>query len=317
MDLIGKKVLVTGGGGFLGSWIGAELKSRPVRDIRLLTRAECDLRSPSATTELFESYRPDIVIHAAGPVGGLEYNLDYPADIFCEGIQINLNVLKSCSRVKTSKLVLIGSSCAYPGSIAGSLKEETLFRGPLHCSTEAFGFWKQSMLVGARAFQKQYGLTSIFIILTNLYGPGDNFNDKSAHVIGALVRRFVKAKHDGEKEVTCWGTGEAVRECLFVRDAAQGVIMAVERYESLEPINIGSGIGTSIKELAEAIKKNSGYTGQIVWDTNRPNGAMLKVFDVSRMKKELKWNPTTSLDQGLTETISWVEANYDSVIRKS
>lgn len=314
MDLIGKKVLVTGGGGFLGSWLGAELQSRPVGEVKLLTRTECDLRSPEATTELFETYRPDVVIHAAGPVGGLEFNLAYPADIFADGIQINLNVMKNATRAKTAKLVLIGSSCAYPGNVTGSFREPNLFHGPLHPSTEAFGFWKQSMLVGARAYEKQYGLRSIFIMLTNLYGPRDDFDENSSHVVAALVRKFVIAKEESAPEVTCWGTGEAVRECLFVRDAAQGVILATERYESLEPMNIGPGIGTSIKELAEIIKKHVGYTGQIVWDGSKPNGAMNKTFDVTKMKRELNWTSPTNLDQGLAETIAWVEANYESVI---
>ncbi len=314
MNLTGKKVLVTGGGGFLGSWIGAELESRPVADVKLLTRAECDLRSPAATTELFETYRPDVVVHAAGLVGGLEFNLAYPADIFSDGIQITVNVMNGATRVKTSKVVLIGSSCAYPGSVAGSFNEASLFHGPLHSSTEAFGFWKQSMLIGARAYHKQYGLRSIFIMLTNLYGPRDDFDANSSHVVGALIRKFVVAKRDDASEVTCWGTGEAVRECLFVRDAAESVVLATERYDSLEPMNIGSGVGTSIKELAEAIKEHSGFKGRIVWDTAKPNGAMLKMFGVSKMKRELKWTPPTGLGQGLRETISWVEANYDSVI---
>ena len=317
MDLTGKKVLVTGGGGFLGTWIGRELESRPVRDYKLLTRDECDLRCTEGTTELFETYRPDVVIHAAGPVGGLEFNLEYPADIFADGIQINLNVMKGARLVEAEKLVLIGSSCAYPGDVTGSFQEESLFHGPLHPSTEAFGFWKQSMLVGARAYEKQYGLRSIFLMLTNLYGPGDDYDACTSHVVAALIRKFLVAKETGAPEVTCWGTGEAVRECLFVRDAAEGVIRAAERYESLDPMNIGPGIGTSIRELAEAIKKHSGYTGRILWDTSKPNGAMLKTFDVTKMRRELDWTPPTSLDEGLSETISWAQANYETILQPS
>lgn len=315
MDLTGKKVLVTGGGGFLGGWLGAELASRPVRDVKLLTRAECDLRSPEATAALFETYRPDLVIHAAGLVGGLEFNLDYPADIFTDGIQMNLNVLASATRAKVAKVVFLGSSCCYPGDVIGAFKEASLFHGPLHASTEAFGFWKQSMLVGARAYEKQYGLRSIFLMLTNLYGPGDDFDEHSSHVVAALVRKFAVAKQNNAAEVTCWGTGDAVRECLFVRDAAQGVILASERYESLEPMNMGPGVGTSIKTLAETIQRRAGYPGRIVWDTTKPNGAMLKTFDVTRMQRELGWTPPTSLDQGLEETMAWVDANYESVIQ--
>ncbi len=317
MNLTGKKVLVTGGGGFLGSWIGAELESRPVADIKLLTRAECDLCSSAAATELFETYRPDVVIHAAGLVGGLEFNLAYPADIFSDGIQITLNVMNGATRAKTSKVVLIGSSCAYPGAVEGSFKEESLFHGPLHASTEAFGFWKQSMLIGARAYRKQHGLRSIFIMLTNLYGPRDDFDANSSHVVGALIRKFVMAKHDAASEVTCWGTGEAVRECVFVRDAAEAVVLATERYDSPEPMNIGCGVGTSIKALAEAIKEHSGFKGRIVWDTTKSDGAMLKEFDVSRMRRELSWIPRTDLGQGLRDTIAWVEEHYDSVIGKN
>lgn len=317
MDLTGRKVLVTGGGGFLGQWIGRELESRSVREFKLLTRAECDLRSPDATSELFATYCPDVVIHAAGPVGGLEFNIQYPADIFADGIQINLNVMRGAKQAKVAKLVLIGSSCAYPGNVTGSFHESSLFHGPLHSSTEAFGFWKQSMLVGARAYEQQHGLRSIFIMLTNLYGPGDDFDASSSHVVAALIRKFVIAKEEGAPEVVCWGTGEAVRECLFVRDAAQGVLLATERYESLDPMNVGPGVGTSIKQLAEAIKRETGYSGRIVWDTSKPNGAMLKRFDVAKMRKELGWVPPTSLEEGLRETVAWVEENYEAMLHPS
>jgi len=221
-----------------------------------------------------------------------------------------VNVLDASSRYRVEKLVVLGSSCAYPANLMGRFLEKDMLKGPPHPSIAPFGFSKRALFLGAQAYRQQYGLNAIYLALATLYGPGDTFGTNRTHVVSALIERFVTAQRRGEKTVTCWGTGKAKREFLFVQDAAKAIVKALEYYNSPEPMNIGTGEATSIKRLAELIKGASSFKGNIVWDRSKPDGALHKVLDTSKMKTALKWMPPTTLEKGLERTIAWYRKQY-------
>jgi GDP-L-fucose synthase len=221
------------------------------------------------------------------------------------------NLMEAARLAKVGKFVAIGTACSYPGYLEGHLKEEDLWAGPCHASVINYGLTKKMMAVQAQAYQRQYGLDSIHLILTNLYGPGDSYNPERSHVVAALVRKFVEAELAGAPEVEVWGTGKPVREFIYVEDCADAIVLAAEVYsDAAKPLNIGTGIGTTIRELAETVCAVSRYPGKMVWNTDKPDGAMLKVLDVTRMSEALGgWRPATSLRAGLEKTITWYRAN--------
>lgn len=311
MQVQGKTVLVTGGGGFLGTHLvshleqsGAEVCAPPSADYDLVRYEEAD--------RALARFRPAIVVHAAADVGGIGYNRLYPADIFRNNLLMSCNVLEACRRNNVEKLVVIGSACAYPGEVTGTLREADFLTGPMHPSVECYGLSKRALYLGAKAYREQHGLNSILLVLTNLYGPHDKFDPEESHVVAALIRKFVEAVENAEPAVECWGTGAPIREFLYAGDCAEAVLRAAERYDGLEPLNIGTGTGTSIKELAELTARITGFTGEVRWDTTRPDGAMKKVLDVSRMVEVLDWSPPTSLEEGLRKTIQWYRQNRSS-----
>ena len=305
----GKRVVVTGGKGFLGSHISDKLREAGAEVVALGSK-DYNLTVLQESLRMMRENRPDVVIHAAADVGGIGYNRLYPADIFYNNLAMTVNILEAARCYPPEKLIIIGSACAYPGEATGKLREEDFLAGPMHESVEVYGLSKRALYIGARAYRKQYGLKSIFLVLTNLYGPRDKFDPEESHVVAALIRKFVEAKRRGRREVVVWGTGRPVREFLYVEDCAEAVLLAGERYDDPEPLNIGTGIGTTIKELAETIRDIVGFEGEIVWDTTKPDGAMMKVLDVSRMVEKLGWRPKTSLREGLEKTIAWYCENF-------
>ena len=304
MRVQGKRVLVTGGSGFLGRHVVSQLRDQGAQVFAPRSK-EYNLTRIEDTMQALNAVSPDIVIHAAANVGGIGYNRLFPAQIFRDNLLMACNILEACARVGIEKLAIVGSACAYPGEASGDLREEQLLSGPLHPSVACYGLSKRALFIGSEAYRNQYGLNSIFLVITNLYGPWDKYDPNESHVVAALVRRFIEAKEANQPEVICWGTGTPVREFLYVEDCAQAISVAVEKYDKPGPLNIGTGIGNSIEELAVTTAEVVGYTGEIRWDTTKPDGALRKVLDVTRMKTELDWQPKTSLKEGLAATAAW------------
>jgi GDP-L-fucose synthase len=304
MQIAGKRVAITGGGGFLGTHL-AERFRRGRAEVSVLRSADFDLLRPDEAGRAVRELRPQLLVHAAADVGGIGYNRLRPADIFHNNLLMACNVLRACRDHGVGKLVIIGSACAYPGKVEGTMKEADFLGGPMHPSVECYGLSKRALYLGARAYREQYGLESVFLLLTNLYGPHDKYGEEDSHVVAALIRRFVEAVERHEPVVECWGTGRPVREFLYAPDCADAVFRAAEVYEGPEPLNVGTGIGTSIRDLAEMIADATGFQGEIRWNTAMPDGAMKKVLDVSRMKSVLQWRPATSLREGIALTVEW------------
>lgn len=316
MNLKGKKVLVTGGSGFLGGHVIEKLK-RFDTHILIPRHKELDLTDDKNCKKYFSMHRPDIVIHCAGSISGLLNILKNPAEIFDNNLRINVNILRYAHEFDVKKLVNIGSTCAYPGELpTGYYKEEEFLNGPMHASVESYGFSKRAMYIGGKAYRQQFGLNSITLLLTNMYGPHDVFSIERAHVVSALIKKFVDAKLKKHPTVAVLGSGRAIREFLYVEDAADAIIKATQSYDDDMPLNVGTGVETPIAQLAEFIKEISHYSGKIVWDTKASDGALRKVSDISRIQKKLKWKPKYDLKKGLTKSIRWFEDNYDSAVSK-
>lgn len=309
-------MLVLGGSGFLGGHVVHALRGISAR-VLVPSHAELDLVRLKTCREYFFKHRPVIVINCAGAISGLLRILDSPADIFDTNVRININVLKASQEAGVEKLVNIGSTCAYPGELAtGYFREEAFFDGPMHPSVESYGFSKRAMVVGSTAYRQQYGLNSITLLLTNMYGPGDVFSVERAHVASALIKKFMVAKRKNEPVVEVLGTGQAVREFLYVEDAAEAILLAAEKYDDVLPLNVGSGEETPIAVLAQLIKELTGYTGAIRWNTDGPDGALRKVSDISRIRRLLGWEPKFFLREGLKKTIKWFDEHYDEAVAK-
>lgn len=301
------RVLVTGGTGFLGRRIVESLQQRG-HDVHTPGRPEFDLLDAASTQQGIARIAPEAVVHPAAHYGGLGICVAEPVNIFRRNILMTLNLLEGVVGAGVRRLMTIGSACAYPGQVDGDMSEDDFWSGPLHPSVEAYGFTKKVQLVGMRAYAKQYPLLIQHPILTNLYGERDVFGEYRSHVAAALIKRFADAQQQGAREVTCWGTGQPVREFLYVGDAAEGVARLLET-DYREPLNIGTGVGTSIKQLAELVARILKFEGRIVWDTSRPDGAARKVLDVRTMKEVLDWSAPTGLEEGLRKTLSWYLEN--------
>jgi len=304
----GKKVVITGGAGFLGSHIVANLKSRGVKDIIIPRSDKYDLRLKESCAQVVSG--ADIVIHLAANVGGIGYNRDYPGTLFYDNLLMGVHMMEESRKANVSKFVGIGTICAYPKFAPVPFKEDDLWNGYPEETNAPYGLAKKMMLVQGTAYRSQYGFNSIFLLPVNLYGPGDNFSEKSSHVIPAMIRKFVDAKTNKSPSVTVWGSGMATREFCYVEDAANGIILATEKYDKPDPINLGAGFEISIKDLAEKIATIVGYDGKIVWDHTKPDGQPRRMLDVSKAKAEFGFTATTDFDQGLKETIQWYQANY-------
>ncbi len=306
----GKRVTVTGGAGFLGQHVvkrlrkyGAEVFVPRKRDydfVALDSCLRCLLEQPC-----------DVLIHGAAYYGGIGINVSEPGRLYYSNLVMGANLMEAARLAKVKKVVNIGTACSYPGYLEGHLKEADLWAGPCHASVVNYGLTKKMLAVQGQAYKKQYGLDSIHLILTNLYGPGDSYNPDRSHVVAALVRKWVEADLAKAPSIEVWGTGKPVREFIYVEDCADAIVLAAEKYDDAAmPLNIGTGIGTSIRELVETINDVTGYRGKIAWNTDKPDGAALKVLDVTRMTEALEgWTAPTDLRAGLAKTIGWYQEN--------
>lgn len=304
------KYVVTGGTGFLGRHLVSRLEAAG-HTVAVPGTATCDLLELGQVRAFLERERPERIIHSAAYYGGLGINGVEPATIYFRNIMMGANLFEAARHVDAiRKIVVVGTACSYPGRLENLMREEDFWAGPVHGSVENYGLTKKIMSVQGRAYHKQFGLASIHLVLTNLYGPWDSYNPHRSHVVAALVRKFVEAKRAGAADVRLWGTGNPVREFLYVEDCADAILEAGDVYADLDhPLNIGTGVGTSIRELAETIRDLTGFRGALVWETDKPDGQAMKILDPARARATLAWRPTHSLRDGLAKTIAWYDAN--------
>ncbi len=300
-----QRVIVTGGAGFLGRVVVDQLKAKGCREIFIPRSKECDLRKESDIKKLLKATKPTLIIHMAAVVGGIGANRENPGKFFYENLMMGVQLIEQARLFKVPKLVAIGTICAYPKFCPVPFNEDTIWDGYPEETNAPYGLAKKMLLVQSQAYRQQYGFNSIYLLPVNLYGPGDNFDLNSSHVIPALIRKCVEAKARGDKSITVWGTGKATREFLYVDDAARGIVLAAEKYDKSEPVNLGAGFEISIKDLVQLIVKLTGFKGQIVWDTTKPDGQPRRCLDVSRAQTEFGFKAKVGFEEGLKKTIQW------------
>lgn len=300
-----KKILVTGGAGFLGTQVVSELIRRgvPESNIFIPRSGEHDLRVREVCRKVVSNQ--ELVIHLAACVGGIGYNLEHPGELFFDNLVMGVELMEAARQVGVKKFVSLGTICAYPKFTPAPFKEDDLWNGYPEETNAPYGLAKKMLLVQTQAYRAQYGFNAVHVLSVNLYGPGDNFNPEQSHVIPALIKKFVDAKEQGESEVSVWGSGSVTREFLYVTDAAKAIVLAAERYDKSEPVNVGSGVEISIKDLAETIAQLVGFSGKISWDTSKPDGQPRRLLDVSRAKREFGFSAETPFEVGLRTTIKW------------
>lgn len=299
--------MVTGGNGFLGRHLVEKIRGMHPKSIFVPEHSEYDLRRYDDCLKVAK--KGDIVIHLAANVGGIGYNRENPATLYDDNILMGTHMMMASRAAAVKKYVALVTICAYPKFTPVPFKEENLWNGYPEETNAPYGLAKKMQLVQSLAYRQQYGFNSICLFPVNLYGPGDNFDPKSSHVIPALIKKFVEAGKKGDSEVVVWGTGRASREFLYVEDAAEGIIKATEKYDKSDPVNLGAGFEITIKDLAELIKKLTGFKGKIVWDKSKPDGQPRRMLDVTRAKKEFGFAASTSFEEGLKKTIDWYKEN--------
>ena len=306
----GKLVTVTGGAGFLGQHVVRRLEGFGAR-VFVPRQRDYNLTSLDACLRCLLEHPCDVLFHGAAYYGGIGINQNEPGKLYYTNLVMGANIFEAARLAKVGKLVAIGTACSYPGYLEGELKEEDLWAGPCHASVVNYGLTKKMLAVQALAYKRQYDLDSCHLILTNLYGPGDSYNPERSHVVAALVRKFVEAEQAKAPSVEVWGTGKPIREFIYVEDCADAIVLAGEKYNDVAtPLNVGTGFGTTIRALSEAVCAASGYQGKMLWNADKPDGAMKKVLDVTRMKRALDgWVPPTDLRAGLAKTVAWYRAN--------
>jgi GDP-L-fucose synthase len=307
LDLSSKRILVTGGAGFLGSYIVERLAGEGAREIAAPRRKDYDLTQADAVERLFRDYRPQVVIHAAATVGGIGANRGNPGRFFYENVLMGILVVEACRRYAVEKTVVLGTICAYPKFTPVPFREEDLWNGYPEETNAPYGIAKKALLVQCQAYREQYGMNAVFLLPVNLYGPRDNFDPHSSHVIPAVIRKCVEAVRQGSAEIVLWGDGSPTREFLYVADAAEGIVRAAGLYNGAEPVNLGSGMEISIRDLARKIAELAGFQGRIVWDTSQPNGQPRRSLDVTRAERELGFRARMGIEEGLRATIAWYE----------
>ena len=304
-----KRVVVTGGAGFLGSFVVEQLRAKGCRDVVVPRSREYDLVQMDAVRRLYADTNPDILIHLAARVGGIGANQSNPGRFFYDNLMMGAQLIEAGRQGGLRKFVAIGTICAYPKFAPIPFKEDDIWEGYPEETNAPYGLAKKMMLVQSQAYRQQYGFNSIILFPVNLYGPGDNFDLETSHVIPALIRKCAEAKERGASQLVLWGDGTPTREFIYVEDAAEGIILAAEQYNDLRPLNLGTGEEISIKALAAMIAAEVGYQGGITWDTSKPNGQPRRCLDVSRIKQAIGFQPKHALREGLKKTIAWYHAH--------
>ncbi len=304
-----KQICVTGGAGFLGKHLVAELHARGASDIFIPTIEEYDLVDPGSIKRMLKHADPDVIIHLAAHVGGIGANREHPAEFFYDNLMMGVQLMHQAYLFGVEKFVAIGTVCAYPKFTPVPFKEDDLWIGYPEETNAPYGLAKKMLLVQSQAYRDQYNFNSIFLLPVNLYGPGDNFDPRSSHVIPALIRKCIEAQEQKADHIVVWGDGSPTREFIFAADAAQGIALATERYNESLPVNIGSGFEISIKDLAEKIAIMTGFTGDLVWDTSKPNGQPRRALDTTRAREKFGFTAQTDFDEGLQKTIDWYRSN--------
>lgn len=311
MDLTRQRIVLTGGAGFLGQQVYAQLFAAGISpdQIAIPRRTEYDLTKSYQVARMYADFKPTLVIHLAAEVGGIGANRENPGRYFYANLAMGMHLIERARQAGVKKFVQIGTVCAYPKHTPVPFKEEDLWSGYPEETNAPYGVAKKALLVMLQAYRAQYGFNGIYLLPVNLYGPGDNFELASSHVIPALIRKFVEAKARGDKKVDVWGTGTASREFLYVEDCARAILLAAERYDEAEPINIGSGCEITIRDLAAKIQQLVGYEGQIAWDPAQPDGQPRRRLDCTRARERLGFTAEVDLDEGLRRTVEWYQSS--------
>jgi GDP-L-fucose synthase len=305
-----KRVVVTGGAGFLGGYVTEGLQQRSCKNILVPKIEDYDLIKIDDVIRMYEDMKPDIVIHLAAVVGGIGANRKHPGEFFYKNLMMGVQLIEQGRLRNIEKFVAIGTICAYPKFTPVPFKEEDVWNGYPEETNAPYGLAKKMLLVQSQAYRTEYGFNSIFLLPVNLYGPGDNFNPSSSHVIPALIKKCIDAINSSTDYIDCWGTGSASREFIHVADAAEGILLATEHYNSSEPVNIGAGFEITIKKLVEKIVELTGFTGEIRWDSSKPDGQPRRRLDVAKAKKHFGFESKIPFDEGLKETIDWYRKQF-------
>ncbi|MCX7634365.1 MAG: GDP-L-fucose synthase [Syntrophales bacterium] len=310
-----KRITITGGRGFLGQHLVRAFVKEGYKNIAVADLPEYNLIRGEDVRRLYTETRPDIVVHLAAKVGGIGFNRAHPAELFYENIMMGVQLIHEAYLHRIEKFVALGTICAYPKFTPVPFREEDLWNGYPEETNAPYGLAKKMMLVQAQAYRQQYGFNAIFLLPVNLYGPGDNFDPASSHVIPALIKKCVDARRRGDPEVVVWGTGKATREFFYVEDAAEAIVLATERYDAPEPVNIGAGFEISIADLVALIVELTGFKGRIVWDTSQPDGQPRRMLDTTRAREAFGFQAKTGFQEGLAKTIAWYEEHYGRDVR--
>lgn len=312
-----KKIVVTGGNGFFGSHIIDKLKKIKCKIFIPRTKEGIDFRQYKDCFSYLSKTKPDIVINCAANQGGIAYHVGKQADLFLDNMLMGIYLMQASQQVGVKKFVNIVAGCSYPGYVENEeMNEDEYWNGELHESIFSFGFPRKASTVYGLALKKQFNFNSIHLIMANMYGPGEHFNPEQSKALAGLIKKIYEAKKNNLPTVEVWGTGKPTRDWLYVKDGAEGVLLAGELYNDIEPLNIATGVGISVKELAETIRKVIGYKGELVYNTEKPDGALHKTFGVHKMKRELHWLPKTSIEDGIKETVVWFGKNYKTAITR-
>jgi len=300
-----KRILITGGAGFLGSFVVKEFREHGCKKLFICRSKDYDLVDIRAVRRLINEARPEVVIHLAGKVGGIGANRENPGKFLYDNLMMGIQLMECARQSHIEKFVAIGTVCSYPKYTPVPFKEKDLWGGYPEETNAPYGLAKKMLLVQSQAYRQQYGFNSIFILPVNLYGPGDNFNSNSSHVIPALIKKCCDAINENKNEIVVWGSGRVTREFLYVEDAARGIFLATKFYDKPDPINLGTGFEISIKDLTAIIKRLTGYKGRIVWDKTKPDGQPRRCLDISKAKKEIGFKANVSFEEGIKKTIRW------------
>jgi len=305
-----KRITVTGGAGFLGSHLVPKIRGCGCKDIFIPLVGEYDLRKEADIRRMLHDANPDIIIHLAAIVGGIEINRKHPGKFFYDNLIMGIQLMEQARQFGVKKFVAIGTVCAYPKFAPVPFKEEDIWNGYPEETNAPYGLAKKMLLVQAQAYRKEYDFNAIYLLPVNLYGPGDNFDPESSHVIASLIKKCCDAIKNNENSITVWGTGKPTREFLYVEDAAKAIVLATEKYNKVEPVNIGTGSEISIRDLVNLVTKLTSFKGKIIWDTAKPDGQPKRCLDVTKAEKEFGFRAKIDLKEGLKKTIEWYKANH-------